>query len=373
MRRPTRLTPAKASLLMLGIGTASLVGLPGMSGYDPPSGALVGLVTDLEGEVVPDAPVGLFDAATLALVEVTHTDVHGRFALQQAPERFHLCVRPVDASGLLATWSLDLERGPLFSIDVVVQPGVPVDVLVTDAEGEPLRDADVRGYAIAGRGSTVVARQRTDAHGRASLLLPAHAHVGAFGPTPELLPAWTFFHESAGEEELELRLPRGRRLQGRVVDPDEGGLGGVVVSAWDRRDDWQWDGYRLSEPDGAFVLHAGAGTTEVRASDPSLERLPTRAVAGPTPTLELVMERGRPLEVACETEAGDPLPARIWLWSRAGGTWGWGARTDDQGRLIAPSGDDGVEAVARPLLSLPGPPSSWETRRGEGTLVLVRH
>lgn len=367
-----RLTPAKASLLMLGIGTASVIGLPGMSGYRPPEGALVGLVTLAEGEGVADAPVGLFDADSLALLEVTHTDGHGRFALQQAPERFHLCVRPDPASGLLPSWALDMERGPLFSIDLIVQPGIPVRVAVTDDEGRPIADADVRGYAPTRRSCTVVARARTDAAGGATLLLSKAAHVGVFGPSPELLSSWSFFHEPERGEELSFELARGRRLHGRVRTEDGNGVEGAVVSAWDLRQSWQWNGYRLSEPDGAFALHAGAGTTEVRALDPSQQLLPTRVVAGPTPTLDLVLERGAPLAIVCRTADGQALPARVWLWSASGGTWSWGSRTDDQGELHVVSSPEGFEAVARPLRRGSSDASAWQTRREGEALVLVR-
>lgn len=367
-----RLTPGKAALLMLGIGTASLVGLPAMSGYQPPQGALVGLVTDADGNGVPAAPVALFDDATLALVEIAHTDEHGRFALQQAPERFHLCARPAPESGLLPAWALDLERGPLFSIDLVLQTGIEIDVRVRDEEGRPIAGADVRCYGIERRACQVVARQRTDEHGRARLLAPARAHVGVFGPDPEQLPAWSFFATPETGDELCFDLPRGRRLHGRVASEDGRGLGDVVVSAWDRRDSWQWDGYRLSEADGAFALFAGAGTTELRALDRTQTFLPARALAGPTPELDLVLASAERVLVRCQSADGDALPARVWVYSERAGTWSWGSPTDERGRLSV-AGDGELRAIARPLHRGSADPGPWHEERGaDGELVLTR-
>jgi len=371
--RSARLTPGKASLLMLGIGTASLVGLPGMEGYEPPRGALVGHVTGEDGEAVPDVPVALFDGPSLALMEITHTDPHGRFALQQAPEDFHVCIRPGAETGLLPGWALDLHRGPLFSMDFVLRKGVPVDVTVTDEEGEPIEDADVRAYEV-GRGAcSVVARSRTDASGRSSILAPRSAHVGVFGPTPERLPAWSYFLDlPEGGSELTYMLPRGRRLHGRVRSEQGQGAAGVVVSAWDRRDGWQWDGYRLTEEDGAYAIHAGAGTAEVRALDRKKTFLPARAVAGPTARLDLVLARGTPVEITCESSDGGALPARVWVWSEQTETWSWGSPTDGDGKITVPSSDAGFRAVARPLYHGSSDPLAWDEERGPGGLTLVR-
>ncbi len=356
---------------MLGIGTASLVGLPAMSGYAPPRGALVGLLSDPDGAGVPDAPVALFDDATLALVEITHTDEHGRFALQQAPERFHLCARPDPTKGLLPAWALDLQRGPLFAIDLVAQEGVPIVVRVRDGEGAPVAGADVRCYGLGRRATQVVARARTGADGRARLLAPERAHVGAFGPDPELLPAWRFHAALAEDETIDLELPRGRRLHGRAVDEDGNGLGDVVVSAWDRRDGWQWDGYRLSEQDGAFALFAAAAASELRAYDRTQEHLPTRAEPGPTPSLELVLARTERVPVRCEDDQGSALPARVWAWSEEAGTWGWGSLTDGAGRIEVAAGG-ALRAVAQPLARGSSDPTLWESASEGDGIVLVR-
>lgn len=371
-----RLTPGKAALLMLGIGTASVVGLPG-SGYEPPRGALAGAVLDNEGRAVPDVPVALFDDASLALIEITHTDPQGRFALQQAPERFHLCARPAASTGLLPGWLLDLERGPSMAIDLVLQRGIPIDVAVRDGEGHPVPGADVRCYRIESRACQVVARIRTDVRGRARLLAPARAHVGVFGPEPELLPAWSFYARPDPLDELVLDLPRGRSLHGRVTSEDERGLRDVVVSAWDERESWQWDGYRLTEEDGSFALHAGAGTVEVRALDRTQSHLSARALAGPTPRLDLVLPSAEQVEIRCETADGAALPARVWVCSASTGTWSWGSPTDEHGRLsVAGAGE--LRAVARPLHGGHGEsggsadPHLWSTERHADAVVLTR-
>ena len=372
MRTP-RLTPAKTSLLMLGVATVSLVGLPGVGAYVPPKGALVGVVSTAEGAAVPDTPVGLFDAASLALVEITHTDAHGRFALQQAPESFHLCALPSPRTGLVAGWALDLERGPLFTIDLVLREGSPIKVRVTDDAGQPVAGADVRVYDLARRTTRVVARARTDERGRTTVLAPPRTHVGTFGPSPERLPAWSFELEVPdGGRELAHELVRGRRLHGRVRTPAEGAPGGMIVSAWDRRDGWQWNGYRLTEPDGAYALFVGEGTAEVRVLDRTQRFLPARATAGPTARLDVELAEGTPLEVRCEDAEGRALPARVWLFSEETGAWSWGSPTGADGRLVAAGSEAGVTAVAAPLHRGPADVEAWRSERMANRLVLVR-
>ena len=269
-------------------------------------------------------------------------------------------------------WALDLERGPLFSIDLVLQSGVPLEVRVHDEEGRPIAGADVRCYGIERRTSHVVARQRTDENGLARLLAPSEVHIGVFGPDPELLPAWSFFATPEAEDELRFDLPRGRRLHGRVASEDGRGLADVVVSAWDQRGSWQWDGYRLTEADGAFVLHAGAGTTELRALDRTQTFLPARVLAGPTPALDLVLARAERVEMRCESADGEALPARVWVWSERAGTWSWGSPTDEDGRLTV-AADETLRAVARPLHRGSSDPTLWSEERGSaGELVLKR-
>ena len=371
MRSP-RLTPGKASLLMLGIGTASLIGLPGMS-YEPPEGSLVGVVSDPEGNGLEDVPVALFDAESLALVEIAHTDPHGRFALQQAPESFHVCAYGDPARGWLPTWSLDLERGPLFTMDLSLRRGRWLDVAVTDDDGEPLEGADVRVYGLDRRDAEVVARTRTDATGHARVLAAETSHVGVFPPTVDELPAWAFFVETqpAGTD-LALRLPRGRRLHGRVRAEDGEPVSGAIVSAWDRRETWQWNGYRRAAEDGAFAIYAGAGTTEVRALDLAQDHLPVRMHAGPTPTLDLVMPEGVPVEVVCESSDGDPVPARVWVWSEESQTWSWGTPTGDDGRIAVRGSAEGFDAVAEPLSGLNEDPHAWRAERNPQALRLIR-
>ena len=375
MKTP-RLSPGKASLLMLGIGTASLMGLPGMS-YDPPNGALVGLVSDTDGMTVTDTPVALFDGESLALLEIAHTDEHGRFALQQAPESFHLCVLPDEETGLLPGWALDLSRGPLFSIDITLREGHAVNVIVEDEEGRPIADADVRTYDLDRRSVDVISRARTDEDGRARVLVSDISHIGVFGPSPERLPSWSFFHDAleteSSVETLVFELPRGRRLHGRVRNEEGNGISGAVVSAWDERDEWQWAGYRLAEEDGAFALHAGAGTAEVRAMDLQQEYLPTSVHAGPTPTLDLVLAEGVPVEIVCESADGEALPARVWVWSEESGTWSWGSLTGDDGRITVAGSDEGFDAVARPLYRGTSDATAWKAERNEQALRLIRN
>src|SRR6185503_12697141 len=98
--------------------------------------------------------------------------------------------------------------------------------------------------------------------------------------------------------------------------------------------------YRLSEEDGSFALHAGAGTVEVRALDRTQSRLSARALAGPTPRVDLVLPSAGQVEIRCESQGGAALPARVWVYSESTGSWSWGSATDERGRLrVAGAGE----------------------------------
>jgi len=60
MRQPV-LTPGKTTLLMLGLSTVALMGVPGFGHYEAPAGPVHGVVLDEEGAPIADAEVALFD------------------------------------------------------------------------------------------------------------------------------------------------------------------------------------------------------------------------------------------------------------------------------------------------------------------------
>ncbi|MEW6072100.1 MAG: hypothetical protein AB1726_05810 [Planctomycetota bacterium] len=363
-RRSPFLTPAKASLVMVALGTIALMGVPGVGAYLPPAGTLAGIVLDRRGEAVEDIPVALFDAASLSLLEVAHTDAHGRFAFQQASSRFHLFAHPAPASGRVGAWRLSLSREEGREVEISLPSAHPVHVAVTDEMGMPIEGAEVRAYdaRATGEESTVVVRVLTDEEGEALLPAPPAAHIGVVGHDGHHLSGWRFDQEiPPGGADFAFSLPRGTLFHGRVVGPGDQPLSGILVSAWDERaEGWQWNGYQLTDPDGRFDLFGAEESTVLRAVDLTQSYLPLALAAENGPRMSVELARGAPLRIHCtDGEEGD-LPSRVWVWSPEGQAWSWGTRTDDKGTLQA-SVSSRHAVVARPLRGdAAAPVAAWD-------------
>ncbi len=352
--RESILTPGKAALLMLGIGTAALMGVPGVGTYLPPSGALSGTYMDEAGNGLENATVALYHAEDLALVEITHTDQHGRFAFQQAPWSYHLFARPAAKSGYLGTWALARERGPSYGLELVAEQGHPVEVSVLDSQGEPMGGVEVRAYRT-GDSPTVLVRTVTNKEGQAYLLCPAQVHLGVFGTTRGHLNSW-LIDESVGAERntFEVQLQAAREFSGRVVDEQGQGLENILVSSSRGAEEWAWHGYARTSESGFFTLEVAREEARLRIVDPDLAYLPleTGLPAGSSSFRTFALTPGRPLEIECKDVGNAEVVSRVWFWSDEAGAWSWGGRTSSQGLLEA-SVSDGfsihAEAVFGPL------------------------
>ncbi len=369
------LTPGKAALLMLGIGTAALMGIPGMVAYEPPTGALTGIVLDPAGDVVVDVPVALFDGDGLDMLEVTHTDEAGRFAFQHAPPVYHVLARPDAATDLVPTWLLSLQKPDQGEIELVLEPGRPVTVSVTDEAGRPIEGAEVRAYDLdSHRGeSAVVVRILTDADGEASFPCPERAHIGVLGHEHDYLSGWRFDQSiPAAGDTYHFSLPAGAKFHGTVLGSGRRPLSGILVSSWDQRgDEWQWNGYELTDADGRFDLVGVEDHTVIRAVDLMQGYLPLQIPAERGLRTDVVLARGEPLEIHCRDPESEGVPSRVWVWSQEGGTWSWGTRTNQAGTLHATVSD--VHAVvARPIHGgLDTTAEVWNRTYEEGALELT--
>ena len=367
------LTPGKAALLMVGLGTAALMGVPGVGTRTPPAGALTGAVVDAHGAPVEDCAVALFDGRDDALVEITHSDAEGRFGFQQHPARYHVFARPRPASGQVGTWVVDRVGGLHERIELQLPEPHALTVRVLDELGLPLPHAEVR-LCDADRGGRVVTRVRTNADGHAELFAPENAHIGVFGADDACVPGWRFdVHVPSGGRYYEFLILRGRRYRGRAVDADGAPLSGIVASSWTERDQaWQWNGYGVSGEDGSFTLVAAGDRTAVLLRDPALGRLPARVDVGPERTElgDVVLRDGAPLAVRCRTRAGGPWPARVWLWSERERVWSWGGRTDAEGLRAAPAAAR-YGVLAEPLRAGGRPAALWDKSYGGPSVELV--
>lgn len=332
MRRQQLLTPAKLTLLMLGVGTVALMGVPGFGRYYPPQGAVTGLVVDTRGLGLDGIEVALFDDHELSLVALTRTDAHGSFAFHQVPPRFHVFAYPVGTEPLVGAWALDCERAPLNHVELTLSAGHALSVAVVDERGMPLRETEVRVYDP-GQGAIAVHRVPTDEDGRVALVTPPFCHIAVLGPA-DFAPAW-FFDQEISEQgrSLEVTLRPAIEVAGRVVDSEGTPLAGIVVSGWEFESEEHWTGYVLTDSQGSFRLPTASGQAFVRAVATDRPYLPAvEAVGGTAELAELVLGPGHPLEVRTRSD-GEGLQTRLWVWSESAGAWGWGETTDADGLL----------------------------------------
>jgi hypothetical protein len=369
-RQPV-LTLGKASLLMLGIGTVALVGLPEHGGGPTPTGSLSGVVRDAQGAEVAGCRVALFEGAELDLLAWTSSDESGRFAFHESPRSFHVFAAPVREQGLVGSWILDLRRQRFQELEITLRPGREVDVQVRTELGEPIAGAEIRVYD-AREHAHVVQRSLSDEQGRASLLVPAATHVGVLGERQGRLSAWAFDRTPAGGETLDFTLPPAHDLTGRVADAEGTPIEGVVVSAWEERDgDWHWNGFRRSDAFGEFVLPGSPEGTWVRAVDPAQGWLPRheRLAAEAWVAHDLLLEEGLPLQIRCTSSQEQATPSRVWIWSQRHHAWSWGSRTDREGELQARVARR-HSLVAEPLEPWGEATSSLDRRYEQGQVVL---
>jgi protocatechuate 3,4-dioxygenase beta subunit len=357
VRKRRRQTRSRAPLVMLAIAAIALMGVPRFGHYQPPEGAIEGIVLGPDGAPSADVEMALFNDRGPSLLELTRTDDWGRFAFHQAPRRYHVFARPEPRSMRVGTWARARTRAAKNEVRLTLGRGAPITVRVTDEKGGPLEGIEVRAYDATAQ-PAVVARHRTSAEGEASLVVPMRAHLAILGDQDHV--AHWRLAESIPEQgrTFAVTLERAVALAGRVVDERGDPLPGVVVTAWERGGlgaaggepgGESWRGYARTDAEGRWVLRTGGGPCLLRAVDPTRRHLPLEQehTSEESRSLTLELRSGSPLDVVCES-AEAPVPSRVWVYSRATGTWSWGSPTDRDGRLrTVVEGDHGI--VAEPL------------------------
>src|SRR5262249_13010886 len=218
--------------------------------------------------------------------------------------------RPPEESGLACAFGPSSEVASRETL--VLRPAHTLEVRVEDEQGRPLAAAEVRAYEQRDE-AAVVALAATDRAGHALLSVPPEVDLVAVSPSEPHLARWHFAERIPPDgAALTLRMPAARALRGRVRD-DTGPLPGVVVVAWDAKDDAGCDGFATTASDGSFELAAGENETTLRAVAPEATHLPRRVevAANSRAPVEITLERG--LELTVQTTRDDaPLPARVW-------------------------------------------------------------
>ena len=272
------------------------------------------------------------------------------------------CLRPNDMSA---------ETTGLYRARFVLERGGGgVRGRVLDPEGNPLAHAGVLAGPEGGwvSGATVgvapeAAFAETEAQGAFELpndLPPGKhpIHASAHG-----YPVWRGEVEvvAGRTSELEIRLERGARIEGRLLGLDGAPVAVVkVLASEEDRGGWYHDRFApsecVSDEQGLFTLDwLAPGRRELNASDyerPELgrARASVTCVAGETATCELRLERGNTIAGTVVDEAGAPLVG----WSVGAETSGMSqwyprrARTDAAGRFeLLNLGDGNHDVVVR--------------------------
>ena len=241
-----------------------------------------GRVVNAEGEPVAGATVASVDrndglGALRSYQSLGVTDAEGRFRVGGlAPGTLNL---EVSADGYQTQW-LDGFHVPgdrdVDDVKVVLERGSWLDVRVLNAEGEPVPEASVFAVLQAPgqeetRSRTLrmrsFAQDRTDAQGRCRLKL---AGPGLYAVKTDLGgKASVSVNAGPGGTPVEIRLPRGFQVSGRVIGEDGAGAPGIYV----RSEGGPMPAIAQTEADGSFVFSGVAeGRYHLTASEPETGR-----------------------------------------------------------------------------------------------------
>jgi len=349
----------RAALVMLGVGAIALSGVPGIGPGPTPAGSLSGLCLDARGYAVPDARIALFDANTLELVEITRSDLEGRFAFQARPASFSAFAEAPGNSGLANAWVLDRTRDN-HSIELILRTARDVGVQVVDENGRPIEGAEIRVYERR-KEPALVAREKSDREGRATLKAPPSVHIAVRAKgRPQ---RWQYDLDVPAEgAHYSFHLPRGRTVSGTVTGPF-GPAPDILVSSWQSAEPREWNGYAVTDEKGRFELVTSAASAELEILDPTGFHLPVvEAVDAEEEELgEIPLARGERVSVQTTDADGRPLPTRVWIWSSETHCWSYGRETDDAG-FIELAADGRYSVVAEPTYGGYDPLELWNKK-----------
>jgi RNA polymerase sigma factor (sigma-70 family) len=323
----------------------------------PPFGDITGVLVDAQGRAVAGASiqVAASDGRSLRGVAPT-TDAEGRFRVGGVPDgEYVLSARSVsirarsgdeDVRLVVAVAAqdrvvriLDAEGNEVPRSTVTVMTSAGMTGGMTSVAVAPGLTPRIPGSAFEGQVDLTVERP-CDADGRPLNLQPAH--VRDVRPAPE---------------PLEVRLRRGRRLAGRVLDERGRGVAGVgvAVRAVHPEDVVAWTAttgpdLAQTDADGAFeVLGLPAGALRARASAEAHAPGTWTDVAAGVETVTLRVVEGASIEGEVRGPTGAPLGAVEVRASprlvRSG--WARSAVTDAQGRFRLTGLPHGATAVLR--------------------------
>jgi len=312
------------------------------------AGRIVGSLRKPDG--TPLAGAHVFPQLSGRGARGVRTDDEGQFQLEGLPEgELELFVRSEDY-GHTARETVVVQAGASIALDVVVREGPKIKGVLRDSEGEPLADLVVRARSEEGE---VRREGKTDADGRYTVanLYPGRYTVSVSAGRRR---AGLIERElDVGEVDLVLDLvvPSGGTLQGRVVGPDGAPIAEASVYAIVEED---YRGQAQTDAEGVFALADLPADTYrlfVRVGEDrlvgSIEQIHVRqgearedvvVVARPPATL-----RARLLD-----SAGTPIVGAVIEASAVGSPVQRRGRTDADGRVeLGPLYDGGYRLTVR--------------------------
>jgi len=228
----------------------------------PATGSISGLVTDAQsGAPVPDAEVRLFPRVegvrrpVQGEITLARTDARGRYRFENvAPGGYGVqAIHENQAShSRLHDYARALitRQGSSTSVDLKLADARTLKVFVVSEEtGKPIPNAQVLLQWSEHQDSP-----RTDAHGVAVIPGLPQQEIQVSAKAPGFQVVETLQSINNPLTEVEIKLPRGGSIQGRVVDDKGKRLAGVSIVARQGFSPVQYDS-TTSDRDGAFTLN----------------------------------------------------------------------------------------------------------------------
>ena len=289
----------------------------------PVAGASVTLTT-------PTSPFDFFGGQTTTMIRrKTETDSEGRFAFRGLRPAGGLRLAAVaEGFGGVVRDGVRVESGRASSADLVLRSESRIDGIVLDEARGPLADVRVRafmpdfGNVLGGREAGRQGETSTGADGRFALDSLAAGLYWLTAEKEEYRESEIVsvrLTEGQTQSGVEVTLPEGNRISGRVVDAEDRAVAEVEVRANFEPTSWMVPsgmgsylgatGKARTDDEGTFVLRGlGVGPFTVKVADEERGFAEAKAVAPGTEDLELRLEPPGGIAGIVIDSEGNPIP-----------------------------------------------------------------
>ncbi len=292
------------------------------------------------------------------------TDDQGRLVLSGIGRDLSVVLNVRDIRFARQDLRFDAERNPIPTgkeATIALQPATIIEGRVLAADtGKPIPDAVIAVESVQPRGGWVTSRFRADDQGRFQVnRYPAprfRVRVSPSGGQPYLLSSVEFaWNKGAVKKEIEVKLPRGVVIKGKLTEEGTGRpVGGAALHFFRKA-----RGERIpdvaSNPDGSFQATVPPGEGQILALGPMLDYIPreigsaTLSGGGRTGGLRIHAHD----VIAYEVKAGE-APRELVATLRPGKTV--------NGHVVGPDGQTIADAVIITRLDIDPRNLTWRQR-----------